>query len=144
MGSNRFDIKVKSELKSLAALGDFITETLSKFGSDQNPIYQVNLAVDEACTNIIKHAYSGGKGDISLILEFLNDDLIVTITDKGKPFDPNSIPTPDLSSGLDKRKEGGLGIYFMHKLMDEVSYSFNHKGNRLTMRKRLSRRLAEI
>ena len=139
MGSNRFEIEVKSELKSLAVIGDFIAETLNKFGSDQATIYQVQLAADEACTNIIKYAYLGGEENISLVLELVNGDLIVTITDRGKPFDPSSIPPPDLSSDLDKRKVGGLGIYFMRKLMDEITYSFDARlGNRLTMKKGLS------
>ena len=138
MESKRFEINVKSELKNLSVIGDYIAETLNRFSSDSMTINQVKLAVDEACTNIMKHAYSGRTGDISLILELVNGDLICTIKDKGRHFDPSSIPPPDLSSGLDQRKVGGLGIYLIRELMDEVSYSFNQKGNVLTMRKRLS------
>ena len=65
-------------------------------------------------------------------------DFIVTIRDRGKPFDPSSVPPPDLEADLDKRRVGGLGIYFMRKLMDEVNYTTDaDKGNELTMRKRL-------
>ena len=77
---------------------------------------------------------------ITLICELAGEDFIVTIRDRGKPFDPSSVPSPDLEADLDKRRVGGLGIYFMRKLMDEVSYNFDaKKGNELTMRKRLTK-----
>ena len=140
MRSSRFELKVKSELESLEIIGDFIAETLGKFGVGEATIYQVQLAADEACTNIIKYAYPEGEGSISLVLDMANDDLVVTITDRGKPFDPDSISPPDLSADLDTRKVGGLGIYFIRKLMDDVSYTFDpQKGNQLTMLKRLGK-----
>jgi len=99
-------------------------------------IFEVQTAVDEACTNIIKYAYAA-EGDIIIIAcEIQGNDFVVTIRDKGKPFDPSSVPPPDLKTDLDKRRIGGLGIYLMRKLMDDVSYSFNaEKGNTLVMRK---------
>jgi len=64
---------------------------------------------------------------------------VVTIKDEGKPFDLSSVPPPDLDTDLDKRRIGGLGIYLMRKLMDDVSYSFDaQKGNTLVMRKTLT------
>jgi anti-sigma regulatory factor (Ser/Thr protein kinase) len=97
--------------------------------------------VDEACTNIIKHAYFGKGGIINITCELQDNDFVITIKDNGRPFDPNSIPPPDLESDLDRRKIGGLGIYLMKKLMDDVSYSFNAKeGNKVVMRKKLMRK----
>jgi serine/threonine-protein kinase RsbW len=139
MGENRFILDVESDLKNIPVISDFISDTLNDFCADQATIYRVQLAVDEACTNIIKHAYSGQNGPITIICELVNDNLIITITDKGKPFDPRSVPPPDLEGDLDKRRIGGLGIYFMQKMMDEVSYEFSsEEGNKLTMRRRLT------
>jgi anti-sigma regulatory factor (Ser/Thr protein kinase) len=102
-------------------------------------IIEIQAAVDEACTNIMKYAYSGESGIIVITCELQGNDFIVTIRDKGKPFDPSSVPTPDLGTDLDKRRIGGLGMYLMRKLMDDVSYSFDtDKGNTLVMRKTLT------
>jgi len=110
---------------------------MSQLGIDAG-ISEVQTAVDEACTNIVKYAYSEQGGAIIVICERQDNDFIVTIKDNGKPFDPSSVPLPDLDADLDKRKIGGLGIYFMKKLMDDVSYSFDaNKGNTLVMRRAL-------
>jgi serine/threonine-protein kinase RsbW len=99
--------------------------------------YEVQTAVDEACTNIINYAYAGKGGMITITCELHDSDFVVTISDNGKQFDPIKVPPPDLESGLNERKIGGLGIYFMKKLMDDVSYSFDKNGNTLVMRKRI-------
>jgi anti-sigma regulatory factor (Ser/Thr protein kinase) len=71
-------------------------------------------------------------------MELNDDELIITLINWGKPFDPASIAPPDLNVTLEDRKIGGLGMYFIRKLMDEVSYSFDTvKGNRLILKKRL-------
>jgi serine/threonine-protein kinase RsbW len=70
----------------------------------------------------------------------VDDEFVVTIRDRGKPFDPSSVPAPDLHADLGERRVGGLGIYFMRKMMDEVSYSLDAEGgNELTMRKKLAK-----
>ena len=138
MKENRFELKVDSRLENLSIISDFIDKVMRQIGTKGRSISEVQLAVDEACTNIIKHAYSEWKDIITITLEMGEEDLIVTITDRGKPFEPSSIPPPDLESDVGERRIGGLGIYFMRKLMDEVSYSFDaEEGNKLTMRKHL-------
>jgi anti-sigma regulatory factor (Ser/Thr protein kinase) len=103
-------------------------------------VFEVQTAVDEACTNIIKYAYSGGNGLIEITCEKLDDYFVVTIRDNGKPFDPTSVPPPDLEADLNDRKVGGLGIYLMKEMMDDVSYSFDaKKGNKLVMRKKITK-----
>ena len=65
-------------------------------------------------------------------------EVTVTIVDHGKPFDPRSVPRPDVSAPLQKRQEGGLGLYMMERLMDSVKFEFDAaKGNRLTMKKKV-------
>jgi len=138
MKENRFELKVDNRLEYLSIIRDFISRAMRQIGAKERSISEVQLAVDEACTNVIMHAYSGRKGMVKLALELVGDDLIVTIRDRGKPFDPGSVPPPDLGADLNERRIGGLGMYFMRKLMDEVSYSFDaEEGNKLTMRKHL-------
>ena len=131
-------MKINAKLKNLSVIADFISSSMSRFGIETG-VFEVQTAVDEACTNIIKYAYSEEGGIIILTCELHGNDFVVTIRDKGKPFDPSSVPPPDLDTDLDKRKIGGLGIYLMRKLMDDVSFSFDaKKGNTLVMRKTLT------
>jgi serine/threonine-protein kinase RsbW len=93
------------------------------------------MAVDEACTNIIEHAYGGeGRGDIECTCQIDSDGLTVRLCDHGRPFDPSSVPEPDINAGLEERREGGLGLFLIRKLMDEVHFEFTpESGNVLTM-----------
>jgi len=86
------------------------------------------------------HAYSGKGGIISISYELQDNDFIITIRDNGRPFDPTSVPPPDLQADLKERSIGGLGMHLMRRLMDDVSYAFDaEKGNKLLMRKTLAR-----
>jgi serine/threonine-protein kinase RsbW len=137
-----FEITLESNIDGLPIIGDFISDTLALFEADPGTIYKVQLAVDEACTNVINYAYSGGVGPLILSLEKANDNLIITIKDKGKPFDPiTSIPPPDIDSEVEDRKIGGLGFYFIKQLMDDISYSYDpEEGNKLTLTKKLTKK----
>jgi len=131
-------LKTDAELENLSVIADFISSSMSQLGIEAG-VFEVQTAVDEACTNIIKYAYSEEGGVITITCESQDNDFVVTIRDNGKPFDPSSVPPPDLEADLDKRRIGGLGIYLMKKLMDDVSYSFDaRKGNILVMRKTLA------
>ena len=97
---------------------------------------EVQAAVDEACTNIIKYAYGEARGIITITCSTRDNNFMVSIKDKGKPFNPSSVPLPDLKADVNHRKIGGLGIYLMRNLMDDVTYDFDPKsGNTLVMKK---------
>ena len=106
-------------------------------GFSDKGIYSVQLATDEAASNIIEHAYEGiPNGSIELTCEFEGDHLTITLLDHGKSFDPSNVDEPDIKADLSERKIGGLGIYLMHKLMDDVRYTSTAAGNLLTLVKR--------
>ncbi len=95
------------------------------------------MAADEAASNIIEHAYAGrGDASFELACEFLNERLVLTFHDRGKSFDISKVSEPDVKADLSDRKIGGLGVYLMHKLMDEVEYKSTKHGNVLTLTKR--------
>ncbi len=123
---------------SLAAISEFVVRAAEAAGFDAHAIYAVQMAVDEACSNIIEHAYGGeGHGTIECTCRIKDDELTVTLRDHGRPFDPTSVPEPDLHASLEERSGGGLGLYFMRQLMDEVHFEFTpDPGNVLTMVKR--------
>jgi serine/threonine-protein kinase RsbW len=126
------------QFDSLAPVSEFVTLAAKAAGLDARAVYAVQMAVDEACSNIIEHAYGGeGRGTIECACHINDDGLIVVIRDHGRPFDPTSIPEPDLHASLEDRDGGGLGLYFIRQLMDTVHFEFTpDSGNVLTMVKR--------
>lgn len=133
---DRFELKVEANLENLAVISGFVAEAIKRAKVDAIVIPRVLLAVDEACTKIALYAYPERKGYIHLICWLNHDDFVISIEDKGKPFNPCSVPPPNLDVNLCDRRVGGLGIYFMRTFMDEISYRYNPRtGNKLTMRK---------
>ena len=103
-------------------------------------IFQAESAVDEACTNVIKYAYNGNPGFLKVSVNKQDDTMVITINDRGKPFDPNSIAMPDIKSNLDNRKTGGLGIFIIKKMMDSISHYYDPQtGNTLVMKKKFTK-----
>ncbi len=106
-------------------------------GFDDKAVYAVQLAADEAASNIIEHAYAGRTdATFEMSCEFQKDRLVITFIDQGKSFDVSKVSNPDLKADLSERKIGGLGIYLMRKLMDEVRYRSTGAENILTLSKR--------
>ena len=127
---------------SLALIGEFFTRAAQAAGLDGRAVYSVALAVDEACSNIIEHAYGGeGIGPIECTYRIDENGLTVTLRDYGTPFDPSCVSEPDLESPLEKRDTGGLGMHFMCRMMDKVEFEFKvDTGNVLTMVKHRNKR----
>ena len=126
---------------------DFVCEGAKMAGFDETAIFHIELACDEACTNIIEHAYGDeGKGLIHISYETDGDRFIVTFHDNGRTFDPDSVPIPptvqaDAATDAtihETLKVGGLGLHFMRQLMDSVTFQSDPKqGNTLIMVKKL-------
>ena len=138
MKGNKFKVKIEANLENLSVISSVISEAMEQAQIDAAIIHKVLLAIDEACTNIVLYAYPERKGYIRLACWLNHDDFVISIEDKGKPFNPCSVPPPKVDVNLDDRTVGGLGIYFMRKFMDEISYKYAPgAGNQLTMRKHL-------
>jgi serine/threonine-protein kinase RsbW len=123
------------QFDSLVKISEFVTHAATVAGLGSTAVYAVEMAVDEACTNIIEHAYGGeGRGNIECMCQIDDGELTVTLRDHGCPFDPSSVPEPDVNAALQDRREGGLGLYLIRRLMDEVHFEFtSDSGNVLTM-----------
>ena len=122
---NQLELEVKAKLENLAVIDDFITESMRQLSMKEDETLRVRLAVNEACTNIIQHAYSGGSEEPIIVLcSMSGNDLVIEIRDWGKPFDPEAVPQPDIESELFERKEGGVGIFLMRQMMNDVRYVF--------------------
>ena len=119
----------------LDAMRGFASQAAHDGGMDDSQTYAIELAVDEACTNIIEHAYQEeNRGEIECTCETNEAGLTIILRDHGKLFDPSAIPTPNLDASIDKRSVGGLGVFLMKQLMDEVHFeSSEDLGNVLTL-----------
>ncbi|HLF27896.1 MAG TPA: ATP-binding protein [Anaerolineae bacterium] len=130
-----------AELEALAAFRDLIDAACQDQPDiDEQVRYDLKLAVDEACTNIIQHGYAGmNPGSIIFALEVSPRQVTLTITDFGHAFEPSEPPRPDAEAGLHDQPTGGFGLYFIYQTMDEVSYETTDACNRLILVKRLQR-----
>jgi len=134
------DLIIKSKTENLSIIRDFISSKAANAGIKNEEIENIMLAVDEACTNIIKHAYhSDPDGKIIVKVEYNSTNFKVIIEDYGITFNPDNVPVPDLRKYHKDKKVGGLGMYLMKALMDEVKYvSVPGKWNRVILSKKIN------
>lgn len=134
------ELRIKSKTENLSVIRDFVSEKALTAGIPVATVENIMLAVDEACTNIIKHAYkSSPEGEIIINIEYDKEKFTITIIDYGKSFEPKRVPLPDLQKYYREHKVGGLGIYLMKSLMDDVKYtSVPGKYNQVLLSKNIS------
>ncbi len=134
------ELSVKSKTNNLSTIRDFIYNAAAEIGFPSGVIDNIVLAADEACTNIIKHAYkSYPEGEITVRLKYADKKFTIIIIDHGTPFKPDTVPDPDLQTYYRQHKVGGLGMYLMKSLMDEVKYvSVPGKYNQVLLSKNLN------
>ncbi len=138
--TRRLQIRVAAEERNLADIRDFVQDAGEKLLIPNKILANTKLAVDEACTNVIKHGYKGKEGFIEVVVTGNGREFSIAIRDQGHAFDLRNVKSPDLKMYVETRKRGGLGVFLMNQLMDEVRYRAGHDGNTLTMSKRLDRR----
>lgn len=131
-------VQFAAKFEYLDEIREFVGGIARNGGFSDKDVYNIQLATDEAASNIIEHAYEKIKDGVLELSCGVRDDLItIVLIDHGESFDPSEIPLPDLKADLSDRKIGGLGIFLMRKLMDEVHYEVKpNQSNVLTMIKR--------
>ena len=136
--NQEFRLSVPGRYENLALIGEFVAVAARRAHLDDKAVFDAQLAVDEACTNVIVHAYGGeGLGDISLEVQVSEGEIQVRLRDRGEAFDPRTVPPPNLTCKLSERKNGGLGLHFMRNLMNNVHFETDEElGNCLKMTKR--------
>jgi len=130
---------VKSSTANLITIRKFINNKAKTYGFSSSETEDIVLAVDEACTNIIKHSYhSKPNFDIEITVSFSDNNFNIKIIDYGETFEPASIKELNLELYRKQRRVGGLGVYLMKTLMDDVTYSFvKNKYNQVLLIKKL-------
>ncbi len=137
------ELLVTSRMDNLGIICDFCESIANQFGLSEDDAFAVQLAVDEACTNIIEHAYEERPdGTIRITCKQVGDQVVIRIQDSGKSFDRKQVAPPDLTAPLEERRENGLGLYLMEKVMDDVEFEHDPvRGNQVTLRKKMSREM---
>ena len=136
-GSERH-LVLHNQIKEIPQLADFMRTIAAETGMDKSLAMSLNLALEEAVSNVVLYAYpdgSNGLVDIEAIL--WKDHIDFIISDNGVPFDPTAVGTPDLTLDVKERPIGGLGIYLVKSIMDSVAYSRREGKNILSMTKKL-------
>lgn len=127
-------IKFPARFEYLNEIRDFVGQKARDARFTDKDVYSIQLAADEGASNIIEHAYAGySDAYLELTCDYDNNKLTITLLDHGKSFDISKVENPDVKTDLSKRRIGGLGIYLMRKLMDEVRYEITKSGNVLTL-----------
>lgn len=126
-------LTVAAQASNLKKLRAFVEKGAKSAGFDRRAAYAVQLAVDEAASNIIEHGYHGQPGNIICEWRIIPQGLEIVLIDQGQTFDPHQAPAPDLTGPLDKREAGGLGIFLIRQMVDEIRYEQTPAGNRLTL-----------
>lgn len=126
-----------AEIKDVGTIRDFVVRASRDLDVDEKIIPDLELAADELCSNVINHGYDGQAGWIEITVQPVEQGVQLTIRDWGRSFDPASVPLPDLDAPLEKRSLGGLGLFLVRKLMDEVQFeTYGGNGNVVNVVKR--------
>jgi anti-sigma regulatory factor (Ser/Thr protein kinase) len=124
----RFELIASSEV--LSPFRKEFRQILSDAGWEKKTTEKILLAVDEALTNIIRHAYQGTPGKMTISVSASGDKIEIVLEDQGKKFDPTQVPAPELP----RHKPGGLGVHFIRTIMDQMVYEDQcPSGNRLRL-----------
>jgi len=119
----KYQLKIPSQSDNLAIIRDVVAKVASRIGFDTDEASKIELAVDEACTNVIKHAYANNSNQmIEVSIKVDQKKLIIIVADKGKGFNPDKIKLPDLNKSIKEGRKGGLGLCLIKTLMDKVEF----------------------
>jgi len=130
MSKDTFNISKKmvipNDTSYLSKVRKFIKEVVALSPMEATEHMRVVLAVDEALSNVIEHAYKCSSPDNTIELKFVGTDkyLSAVITDQGNSFNPSSIPDVNMEDHVRNRRKGGLGIFMIRQIMDEIEYKF--------------------
>ena len=127
-------IRLPAKRENLEKFSEQILQCAEKQGIDRKRLMQINLSLEEVLVNICDYSYRDNEGDIEVICGLDNDNrFVIEITDSGIPFDIDSFDEPDMNADISERKVGGLGIYLIKKMMDDIQYRFEDNKNILKL-----------
>ncbi len=134
---SKHTMSVEASTKHLAKVRDFVAKHATDCGFKKQDVADIRLAVDEAYTNIIKHSYKfDDQKSVEIELGCTENEFWVSLLDVGESFDPSSYSEPDVRQQIKNKKRGGVGVYLIKKLMDDVQYLNDGSTNEIRMTKK--------
>ena len=131
-------IILANEISEISKLNAFVEDIGNEFSLTPDVIFNLNLVLEEAVVNIINYAYPKEEHEsIYLSAKMHEGSIVMVLTDTGKEFDPTMVPDVDVTMSADERQIGGLGIFLIRQIMNEVKYERIDGKNILTLEKRL-------
>lgn len=138
-------ITLHNDIQEVPQLASFIDEVAEACGIDMATTMSLNLAMEEAVVNVMSYAYPAGTvGNVDIDAEFDDGKLTFILSDSGTPFDPTQTGEPDLTLGAEDRPIGGLGIFLVRQIMDQVEYQYRDGKNILTLTKNIQSNIQAI
>ena len=130
---------VDAQVDKLSAVTEFVHEAMKPLSCSAKTMNQLDIVIDELFSNIARYAYAPGTGPVTVRVEVLRepDTLVLSFLDGGRPFDPLTAEEPDVTASAEERRIGGLGLFLVKKIMDEISYSYQDGQNILRTSKKL-------
>ncbi|MBR5299581.1 MAG: ATP-binding protein [Bacteroidales bacterium] len=131
-------IVLANDISEISRLYEFIEELGNDFSLSPDIVFNLNLVLEEAVVNIINYAYPKEEHEsIYLSAKMHEGSIVLVLTDTGKEFDPTAAPEADVTLSADERQIGGLGIFLIRQIMNEVKYERIEGKNVLTLEKKL-------
>lgn len=138
MHEGSISIHVAADVREIERLNKLVRQFGELHEVPSRTLYAVNLALDELVTNVILYGFDAPEGrEVTVKIATAGGELVASVTDDGRPFNPLEVKAPDLDAPLERRDLGGLGVHLVRSLMDAVSYSRDENKNVLTIRKRI-------
>ena len=135
--NNTYSLSVKASTGQIATVRNFVAQHALSFGFSEHEVENIRLAVDEAFTNIIKHAYNyDSSRPVYIKLQFIGNMFSISLYDHGEPFDTSNYSIPNVQEQIKAKKRGGVGVYLIKQLMDSVNYNRNQGVNEIRMIKK--------
>lgn len=131
------ELTIEAVIKNIDQITDFINAELEAMGCPMKTQMQIDMAIDELFTNISSYAYAPGTGNVTVQVDRSPDSRTIDICfiDSGSPFDPTARTDPDTSLSAEERQIGGLGIFLVKKMMDEMKYTYEGGKNIIRIKK---------
>ena len=135
---NKMHITLKNNLSEIGRLANAVIEFGRENSFSDKVIFDINLALEEVVNNIISYAYEDkNEHQIHIHMEFKGQELVLKVEDDGIPFNPLEVTEPDIKKPLEERQPGGLGLFFVRKLIDTLEYRRDKDKNIFIIRKKI-------
>ncbi len=135
-GDQTCKLELANQLSGLNELQQQLDKLAGPWNLPPAMVMQLNLAMEEAFTNVVNYAYDDDEPHtVEIIFTKKGHELLITIIDDGQPYDPTAKEDPDIQLPAEERKIGGLGIFLIKKVMDKVAYRRENNKNKLFLTK---------